>query len=206
MFSGDAGHAGMELEFLRESMESLERLLKEASERHSDSHLPLNDAVAALAGDREALYAELLPELVHETHAILCIVLLEHICRDFVKELAHALQSALTLNDLSGTVLERFRTFCEKVAHLKFDLSKDDWRLIQGLVAIRNTLIHASGAVENSRDRQIIEDFIAQHGTPEIVDGRLRLSRATSELYLCALSRFIHKIFSAALDRFPMEA
>lgn len=205
MFFGNAVDAEMEVAFLRESVDSLERLLSEAAIR-SEDHLPLNDAVAALAGDRETLYGEILPGLVHETHAIFCIVLLERICRDFVKELAYALPSKLTLNDLSGTVIERFRTYCEKVANLEFNLSTDDWQTVQGLLAIRNALIHTSGLVENSRERRIIETFVRQHGTPEIIDGRLRLSRSTSELYLDTLSNFTEMISKAALDRFPREA
>jgi len=206
MFFGDAVNADIEIAFLRESVDSLERLLAEAAQRPQADHPPLNDAVAALAGDRETLYGEILPEVIYETHAISCIVLLERICRDFVKELAYALPSTLTMNDLSGAVLERFRTYCGKVAHLTFELSQDDWRLIQGLVAIRNALIHSGGSIENSRDSRLIESFANQHGTPEIVDGRLRFSRATSELYLGALSNFVDKIFNAALDRFPKEA
>lgn len=204
MFFGDAVQADMEIAFLRESVESLERLLAEAAKR--PYHPPLNDVVAALAGDRETLYGEILPQVIYETHAISCVVLLERICRDFVKELAYALPSTLTMNDLSGTVLERFRTYCGKVANLTFGLSQDDWRLIHGLVAIRNTLIHSSGIVENSRDSRLVENFASQHGTPEIVDGRLRFSRSTSELYLGALSNFVDKIFNAALARFPEEA
>ncbi len=205
MFFGNAVDARMEIAFLRESVDSLERLLSEAVIR-SEDHPPLNDAVTALAGDREALYGEILPGVVHETHAISCIVLLERICRDFVKELAYALPSKLTLNDLSGTVIERFRTYCEKVANLEFNLSPDDWQMVQGLLAIRNALIHTRGLVENSRERRIIETFVRQHGTPEIIDGRLRLSRSTSELYLNTLSNFTEMISKAALDRFPIEA
>ena len=206
MFYGDAVHAGMEVAFLRESVDSLERLLSEAAKRIPDDHPPLNDAVAALAGDREALYGEFLPGVVHETHAISCIVLLERICRDFVKELAYALPSKLTLNDLSGSVIERFRTYCEKVANLQFNLSDEDWQTVQGLLAIRNALIHTGGRVESSRERRLIENFVRSHGTPEITDGQLRLSRTTSELYLDSLSNFVNAIFHAALDRFPAEA
>ena len=206
MFYGDAVDAEMQVAFLRESMDSLERLLLEASKRLPEEHPPLNDDVAALAGDRETLYGELLPEIVHETHAISCIVFLERICRDYVRELAFALPSKLTLNDLSGTVIERFRTYCEKVAGLQFNLSTDDWQTLQGLIAIRNVLIHTSGLFENSRDRRVIEAFVRGHRTPEIIDGRLRLSRSTSELYLDTLSKFIYVVFNAALDRFPREA
>lgn len=206
MFFGDAVHADMEIAFLRESVDSLERLLSEAATRPPADQPPLNDAVIALAGDRETLYREILPEVVHETHAISCIVLLDRICRDFVKELAYALPSRLTLNDLSGTVLERFRTYCEKVANFQFNLSPHDWQTLEGLVAIRNALIHTSGIVEKSRERRIIESFVRRHGTPEIIDGRLHFSRATSELYLSTFLNFINVIYNAALDRFPDEA
>lgn len=206
MFFGDAVDADSQIAFLRESMDSLERLLFEAARRLPGDHPPLNDAVAALAADRETLYGEILPEVVHESHAISCMVFLERVCRDFVKELAFALPSKLTLNDLSGTVLERFRTYCEKLAALEFNLSPDEWQTVQGLLAIRNALVHTSGLIENSRDKRTIEVFIQRHRTPEVVDGRLRLSRATSELYIDTLARFTEAIFNAALDRFPREA
>lgn len=205
MFYGDALHADMEIAFLRESVDSLERLLGEAAARSNSDHPPLDDAVIALAGDHETLYGTILPELIHETHAISCIVLLERICRDFVKELAIALPSELSLNDLSGSILQRFRNYCEKVASIEIGLSANEWQTLQGLVALRNTLIHTSGNIENSRDKQRIELFVNQHQTPEIVDGRLRFSRNTSELYLDTLSRFVEAVFEAALTRFPKD-
>ncbi len=133
-FFGNAVDADMELAFLRESVDSLEALLAEAAARPASEQAPLNDAVAAIAGDREYLYAELLPAVVHETHAISCIVFLERQCRDYVQSLAAAMSSTLAFNDLSGTVLERFKTYCEKVAGLQFRLSAQDWQAVRGLV------------------------------------------------------------------------
>jgi hypothetical protein len=205
-FFGSFVDAEMEVAFLRESVDSLESVLSEAAARPSSQHAPLNAALAAIAGDREYLYTELLPAVVHETHAISCVVFLERQCRDYVQALAAAISSSLTLNDLSGSVLQRFRTYCEKVAGLPLGLSVQDWQTVSGLVTLRNALVHVSGLVESSRDRREIEAFVRRHRTPEIVHGRLRFSRATSELFLSTLGHFVNAVYEAALNRFPPEA
>jgi hypothetical protein len=205
-FFGKSVDTSMEFEFLQEFVDSLDQLLDEAATRPASRHLPLPDAVAAIASDRAELYSELFPRLLHESFAISSVVFLEHQCRSYVDCLRRALSTPLTLNDLSGTVIERFKTFCEKVCSLDLGISEQAWQDITGLVALRNCLVHSSGFLENSRDRKQIEAFVRRHQTPAILDGNLVFSRLTSRLCLHVLKVFTDSAYGAALERFPAEA
>jgi hypothetical protein len=205
-FFGHAVDASMTLDLLREFATRVEAMLVDGASRPAAARQSLPDSVAAIAGDHEYLYAEVFPALLHESFVISAVVFLERECREYVDTLARALASPLTMRDLNGSVLERFRTFCSKVASLDLGISQELWQSVDGLVALRNCLIHAGGFVEGSRDRKPVEQFIRTHRTPELSDGRITCALRTSELVIRILTEFLEAIYSAALRRFPREA
>jgi len=204
-FGGNLTDASIELEFLHELASSLDSLLTEAAARPPAELPPLSDSVAVVAGDRGCLYSELFPPLVHEAFLISSIIFLERQFRTYVAGLRQALSTPLSFNDLSGSVLERFRTFCQKVCLLDLGLSPEQWQDLAGLIALRNCLIHSGGVLEGSRDRASAESFVRRHGIPEILQGRLVFSRSTSTLVLRLLTDAIEAFYRAALNRFPRE-
>ena len=129
-FFGHFVDASMELDFLREFASRVEDLLVDGALRSSTGHRPLPDSIAAIAHDQQYLYTELFSPLLHESFVVSAVVFLERECRAFVEILAKALSVPLTLRDLNGSILERFRTFCSKVASLDLGVSQDLWQAV----------------------------------------------------------------------------
>jgi hypothetical protein len=205
-FFGHFVDASMELDFLREFASRVEDLLVDGALRSSTGHRPLPDSIAAIAHDQQYLYTELFSPLLHESFVVSAVVFLERECRAFVEILAKALSVPLTLRDLNGSILERFRTFCSKVASLDLGVSQDLWQAVDGLVSLRNCIVHTGGLLEGSRDRKPVEHFLRTYKSPELRDGRIICSVETSDLVIRMLTEFIETIYRAALRRFPDEA
>lgn len=167
---------------------------------------PLPDSVTVVAEDRAYLYSELFPPLVHEAFLISSIIFLERQFRTDVEGLRQALPTLLAFKELSGSTLERFRTFCQKVCLLDLGLSPEQWQDLDGLIALCNCLIHSGGVLEGSRDRASCENFLQRHGDPQIVEERLVFSGSSSTLVLRLLTATIEAIYHATLRQFPRKS
>lgn len=204
-FFGNLVDASSQLEFLHEFASSLDALLVEAAARPPSELAPLPDSVTVVAEDRAYLYSELFPPLVHEAFLISSIIFLERQFRTYVEGLRQALPTLLAFKELSGSALERFRTFCQKVCLLDLGLSPEQWQDLDGLIALRNCLIHSGGFLEGSRDRASCENFVQRHGDPQIVEERLVFSGSSSTLVLRLLTATIEAIYHATLRQFPRK-
>ncbi len=202
-FFGHYVDAGMELELLREFALRIDDLLREASEKIPERDLELPDALAAIAGDRSYLYAEVFPGLLHESFLVSCVIALESHFRTFVTVLRSATGTSVTLNDLSGSTPGRFRTFCEKICHFDTKLSDPQWQSLMGLIEVRNCLVHSSGALASFSKRAAVQDFAHRHPQLTISDERISASRASSELSLSLVEEFVETVFPAALAAYP---
>lgn len=80
---------------------------------------------------------------------------IDRYCRTFSKHL----KTKLKATDFKGDVLERFKTYANKVINIPFDFSSDLWNYVVGLHEVRNCLVHSNGIVENFGKRKVIEQF-----------------------------------------------
>lgn len=200
-FFGHLVDAGMELEFLGDFAARLEELLTEAAAKPPAALPPMPDALAAIADDRAYLYTELYSPLVHEAFLISAVVFLERELTIYTEGLAAALGIRLSLRDIAGSMLDRFRTFCTKLAGL--DPAPIYWEDMKGLVEIRNCLIHNSGQLTGFARAGAIEAFARRHGVPEIIDSWIKLRAESPEVILRLLKGFVDSIYDDALRRFP---
>jgi len=204
-FFGSLVDADMELEYLGDFAETTVKFLRRAARESQTKRSELNDALKAIAGEAEYLYGALYASDVHQAVIIGCVIFLERQIRWFARGLNVGLGLGLGLGDLSGSLLERFRKYCEKVARLDLGLDDLEWQNMRGVVEIRNCLVHCSGKLDEFSKRSEVIAFAKRHGTPRIKDSWVRVEEETVKVVLKVLRAFVESIYKSALERFPKE-
>ncbi len=204
-FFGSLVDADGELDYLQDFAESTVKVLHHAARESKTKRRKLNLSLLAISGDVEYLYSVLYASDVHQAFIIACVIFLERDIRSFARGLKVALQLGLGLRDLSGSILERFRKYCEKVARLDLGLNDTDWQEIKGVIAIRNCLVHCSGNLDDFSRKSEIVEFAQRHGTPRIEEGWIRIEKETVNIVLKVLRVFVERTYESALERFPKE-
>jgi len=205
-FFGSLVDADMELEYLEDFADSTVKLLRRGARESETKRRELNDALKAIGGDAEYLYGTLYASDVHQAFIIACVIFLERHIRSFTRGLNVALQLGLRLGDLSGSLLERFRKYCEKVARLDLGLGDLKWQNVKGVVEIRNCIVHCSGNLDDFSKRSEVVAFAKRHGTPRIQDSWVRVEEETVKVVLKVLREFVESVYKSALERFPKES
>lgn len=148
------------------------------------------------------LFAETFPPILHSSIIISTTILLEQELRGFSNALIDALGLRIRFNDLSGSIVERFRTLTTKIADLSVDVPFR-WEDVVGLFELRNCLVHAQGHLSEFQRSSTVHSFSARHGTPICNDDVLAVDAKTSALALDIASTFVEAIYTAAMERFP---
>ena len=204
-FFGNFVDSDSELIYLQDFAESTVELLRAAARDSDIKKRKVDHAILAVAGDVEYLYRELYPSDVNQAIVIASIIFLEREIRTFTRNLKIALNLGLGIGDISGSLLERFQKYCEKVANLYFDLDEYEWKNIKGIVEIRNCLVHCSGNLDDFSRKSVVMEFAKKHGTP-IIDGSwIRIKEETVNLVLTIMRYFVDSIYKSVLERFPKE-
>lgn len=204
-FFGSLVDADMELEYLQDFADSTVKLLRSAARDSDIKKRELNHALAAIGGDVEYLYGVLYASDVSQALVIASIIFLERQIRSFSRGLKIGLDLGLGLGDLSGSLLERFQKYCEKVAKLDLTLDDFEWQNIKGIVEIRNCLVHCSGNLNEFSRKSVVMEFAKRHGTPSIEDSWIRIKEETVNVVLKVMREFVESIYKSALERFPKE-
>lgn len=97
--------------------------------------------------------------ILRQSTIISLYILLENGIDKYCKTFSKHARTKLKLSDFKGDILERFKTYTTKVAHLPFDFSSDLWSFIVGLHEVRNCLVHNNGIIEGFGKRKVIEHF-----------------------------------------------
>jgi len=205
-FFGHAVDNDMELSLLREFATRIEGLLQDAADRLPETDLDLPHELAAIAGDRAYLYSEVFPRVLHESFLITCAIFLERELRQVVDILRRVTRTPLAFSDVSGSNLERFRTFCLRVCAFDPGLTDEQWQSLSGLIEVRNCLVHSSGVLDGFPKRSAVEAFCRRHPVFRVEEGRLVLSLETSKHVLTILTDFVETVYQAGIRKYPREA
>jgi len=149
------------------------------------------------------LFAETFPPILHSSLIISTAILLEQEMRGYSAAMLDTIASDLKYNDLSGSVLDRFRTVITKIAKLPLDPNKLMWDDIVGIFEIRNCLVHAGGSLIGFQKDSTIRAFSSRHGISDCTGDMLEIDTSTSGLVLKLASSFLEEVYKLALQRFP---
>ena len=204
-FFGNYVDAESELIYLKNFAESTVNLLKNAASDDNIKNKKIDDAILMISGDVEYLYKELYPSDVYQAIFIASTIFLERQIRLFSKYIEVALNLKLGIGDISGSLLEKFNKYYEKVANMDIKCDVSVWKNIKGIFEIRNCLIHCSGNLDDFSRKSVVIEFAKIHGTPIIEYSWIRIKEETINLVFKVISEFISGIYDSALERFPKD-
>jgi len=155
--------------------------------------------------DRSSPFTDSFPEIPYASVITAVVAFLERECRTFTEVLREACASPIAARELSGTWLERFRKYSEKIALLPLRLTNGEWEDMRGVVEVRNCLVHAGGWLPDFQGRPTVEAFARRHGLVAIDGDYLHANLPLATMVLEKSRAFIEHIFRAALDRYPKD-
>jgi hypothetical protein len=149
-----------EFEDLRRYADRLERLMEEDEQaRQIDlQHLPAKKA------EIEELFADPFPQVFYASIVIANRILFEQHIKGVARTTQFALSRSITMDDLRGSLIQRFRKYCSDVVDLDLCFSASDWDFLIGLFLLRNCLVHGARsdrkrAATQLRDRTRVTRF-----------------------------------------------
>lgn len=149
------------------------------------------------------LFSATFPPILHSSLVVSSVMLMELELRGFSEALREHLALPLSMSDLQGSLLDRFRKYAGTLAGLELQLYGDLWDDVVGVFEIRNCLVHNYGSLDRFSRRSIIEAFARRNGGPTVASETIKVQGTTSSTVLCVASNLFDMIYEAALRRFP---
>ena len=185
-----------EFEDLRRHADRLERLMEEDEQaRQIDvQHLPAKQA------EIEELFADPFPQVFYASIVIANCILFEQHIKGVARTAQLALSRSLRMDDLRGSLIQRFRKYCFDVVDLNLGFSDTQWEFLTGLFLLRNCLVHDAGDMKNAQ----LQKFAAAQELPVFEDSVLIYHKDVLQL-LSQTWEIVTAIYAAARRKFPSE-
>jgi hypothetical protein len=185
-------------------IEDIEKFLEHADSAYQ-RELKLLDEEGHVDLDIEfvPLFAETLPPILYTSVVIAAASVLEQELRGISHALREALKLPLSFNDLSGSLIERFRKYTIGLAGLPVTLQEGEWQDILAVYEVRNCLIHAGGDLRSFPKADAIRLFSQRHQLTMCQDDRLELEKQTAKTIARIIYAFLENVYEAALVKFP---
>ena len=151
------------------------------------------------------LFAETLPPILYASAVIAAASVLEQELRGVCQALRDALKLPLSFNDITGSLIERFRKYTINLAGLPIDLQDSGWQDILAVYEIRNCLVHAAGDLSAFARADVIRAFAQRRQLNLCPGNRLELNGETARDLARVIYTFLEAVYEAALTRFPGE-
>lgn len=198
MFFGNSVAAETTLEELEAYLTVVDKFLKKTASSRAYKARALS-----LESNSDNDFDEVFPDILYSSFITAVVSFFERELRDFTDCLREASSSSIGVGDLSGSWLERFRKYCEKVAHLSLAVDKIEWENIRSVIEVRNCVVHTGGSLFDFQGRATIEAFVRRH---KLVLSEFGLLNADLKLSRCVLEivkKFIEYIYKAADNKYP---
>jgi hypothetical protein len=139
------------LDFEKNAQESVvEGTYPEEPPRVITTHLGLNDET----WDLQTIFREHFPSLQRRSALITLFSFFEHELNELCVQFRKTEKYKLGLRDVSGTGIERARTYLSKVAALELDPSSVSWNEVKNVQALRHLFVHADGRFPDGSEQE----------------------------------------------------
>ena len=142
-----------------------------------------------------------IPSILYSSVTLAIIIQLEVYLRQFCRNLETRFSLKLSLNDLSGSTIEKFRRYSENVSELKIPFKRVSWEDVLGMFEIRNCLIHQDGDMNNFPKQTVVRSFFQRHNIEFPNDFKLKMDKRVCELVLELATAFVEDIYEAVRVR-----
>lgn len=111
--------------------------------------------------------------MLHATIWVMMAFFFEKEMRNLCGLMENIFKTNVSLSDLSGNWVERYRKYILKVIGLPIVPSDTMWQDLMGFYEIRNCIVHNLGELEGYPKRKVIEQFCLRNKAPKIINGTL---------------------------------
>jgi len=132
-----------------------------------------------------------------------CLVFIFTVLERRARALCHVIRESdpeitIDLRDLGGTLFERLKTFCAKVAKIPLP-DQTLWESIHEFQKVRDCIVHCGGCIQESRDADYIRRVISRDcGLAESPYGYLQVDEGYCAYAQDRVVAFLDTFFSAA--------
>jgi hypothetical protein len=146
----------------------------------------------------EQRYEQDLVPAMRYSFVVLVHIVFENQLRRFCAEMRRERKITLSLSDIAGkSPIERSSSYLTKAVGLPV-ANLAEWQHLRTVQKIRDCIVHAYGHVNESRDKQDIQQLVAKNSGISIDEsGRLALAEVFCENYLCAVEKLFSQLFVA---------
>ena len=204
-FFGSLVDASVELDLLKEYVLHMDASVQEAETACQNSVQTISPSLECIAHDKSDLLAEPFPRLLHAGMIISTVIFLEQELHFLTDSMRKTEGLELSIKDLQGSLIEKFKKYCLHVARLPFAVSDQNWEDLRGIWEIRNCLVHSDGLLDGFGKASTVTAFAARHGTPQIDDNRLVVDTETSLKVLEVVKTFVESVHEGFLQKYPKE-
>ena len=204
-FFGNLVDASGELDLLKDYVLHMDTLLQESKVACQSSAQTIPPSLECIANDKSDLLAEPFPRLLHEGLIISTVIFLEQELRFLADSMLKTEGLELSIKDIQGSLIEKFKKYCLYVARLPFAVSDQNWEDLRGIWEIRNCFVHSYGSLDGFVKASTVIAFATRHGTPQIDGNRLVVDAETSLKVLEVVKAFMESVHVGFLQKYPKE-
>ena len=143
------------------------------------------------------------PDITRKSFIVTLLIALDDQFRTYCDLLKTATGQKLKWGDLKGSPLDRFVAYSEKVCGLGPVCDEPTRQLLQGLIEVRNCIVHNNSCLEGFSKPETLESFAKKVEGVEIEDGRISLDLDGCHRCTEIVSKFMEQAYYSALERFP---
>jgi ATP phosphoribosyltransferase len=178
-------------------MQDLKLVLRKTEEIEFPEHEESNEG--------ESLIADIFPDITRKSFIVTLLIALDDQFKTYCEILRAATGQKLKWNDLKGSALERFITYSEKVCGLRPVCDESTRLLLEGLIEVRNCIVHNNSSVEGFNKTKAIQRFARQMKGVDIEEGYISIDFAACNTCADIVLRFMEHAYRSALKAFPYE-
>jgi len=153
--------------------------------------------------DASGLILDIFPDTVRKSFIVTLMILFEDEMRGFCELLREIEDIPLRWNQLRGSAIERFILYVQNLSSLDYCIEEKTLEQLNGLIEIRNCIVHSNSVVDHFGKKKTIEKFAADIDGIDIENGVLRFSFDACMTCADLVERFFESTYYAALTRYP---
>lgn len=157
------------------------------------------------ANEGESLIFDIFPDITRKSFIVTLLIALDDQFKIYCEILRSIQHQQLKWNDLKGSALERFITYSEKVCGINKVYDESTRQLLEGLIEVRNCIVHNNSSVEGFSKAKVIQHFAKQMKGVDILEDYISIDFAACNNCADLVLKFMEHAYGAALDIYPRK-
>lgn len=153
----------------------------------------------------DGLIDDIFPDITRRSFVVTLLIGLEDQFKTFCGILRSASKQLLKWNDLKGSALDRFLSYCEKVCCLPVVSDPIKKQNIKGLIEVRNCIVHNNSTLDDFPNAKEILKFFKTVKGLSVNNGRIVLNYDGCINCADIVHGFMDSAYEAALKRYAKK-